>query len=154
MDAAPPSPDWEATVKPWSVAVAMLAGTQGAAIAAALVFVLSRPAIAGVAMAAAVALEGVKRVLEHLALARIPGFDFDALYASAPLERPHRILVVFNLALMPLVALALFAISPAAGLIGLVTILLSAPSLYRVWRRNSWLAISRLPLRPRVARNS
>ncbi len=52
-------------------------------------------------------------------------------------------------ALAPLaIVVASFLVSPTAGAALSVICVASLPSLYRVWRRNSWLAVSRLPSRP------
>jgi hypothetical protein len=143
------TPAWEAKIRRWHIASAFIAVAQLICIVTAFVFVLSDPAAAFGLCAVLLLLEFAKWLVDQQGLRQIPGFDFEELYASAPLEQAHRALVAFNLAGVLILVLFLSRISPEAGLVGLLTAVTTLPPLVRVWRRNSWLAISRLPSRPR-----
>jgi hypothetical protein len=109
------------------------------------------------ALAAFVGLEVAKWLVERAGLRRVPDVDLARIYASAPLDGRHRQLVGFNLLLLPIVAVFLVRIaattfdvrSAPAALFVVILGFGSARPLYRVWKFNSWLAISRLPSQPR-----
>lgn len=109
---------------------------------------------------AVVLLELAQFAIAREALRRIPSLSSRLmdLYSSLPLDRSQRQLVTFNLALSAIGPALLLAIIPTTSFDGEVVVAAVllvvgvAPgflSLYRVRRHNSWLAISRLGVRPR-----
>ena len=81
----------------------------------------------------------------------------ERIYASAPLDRWHRQLVGLNLLFLPVmlvflvrIAATTFDVASATAALFLVIFGVgTARPLYRVWKFNSWLAISQLPSHPR-----
>jgi hypothetical protein len=154
-----PAPSWERPLRPWRAASALLAMPQGILVIAGFVLLLrddSNKSRALLAIGAAAALEGLRWGVEREALRRHPGIDLDELYRRAPLRQSDRRVVDSNLVLVPLGAVAFvtvlvssfgFSLAEAFLLVLCVGITWVAP-LCRVRRRNSWLAMSRLPSRP------
>jgi hypothetical protein len=91
---------------------------------------------------------------------RVSDFSPQARYASLPLARRERQLVIVQLAIYPVAAVLLAAIVKSSGFGDAATAMLllavaNVPgflSIYRVWRHNSWAAVSRLPAKPRRTR--
>jgi hypothetical protein len=150
-------------LRPWRWASATIALIALPAIVAALAFVFvfdrSYRVWAYVAAGTIVALEVVKWAIDHEALRRVPNLDLEELYASVPLDRRGRQVVLMNLVTIPLAAVGLlliatttFDVDLAVAIVFIVVLgTTSFPTLLRVWRRNSWLAVSRIPTRPRRA---
>jgi hypothetical protein len=152
---------WEERIRPWQLAAGILAITELPVMVAAFALLLgggsSTNTWAYASLAGFVGLEVAKWLVEAAGLRQIPDVDIEGIYVSAPLDRRHRQLVGFNLLLLPVVAVFLlriaattFDVSPAIAALFLLILGQSAVRpLSRVWRCNSWLAISRLPSRPR-----
>jgi hypothetical protein len=141
-------------LRPWRGLSAAIALVETAGISVAMFFAFVGSSLwAYVAAGALVGLELVKWLVEEAGRRKIPDFDFARLYASAPLTQQQRRLVGFELALTPIMAAAFVTLAvsdPRTGAaVVFIVLVASQPSLYRVWRHNSWLAISRLPMRPR-----
>jgi hypothetical protein len=144
------SSDWPRAVRPWQAASIALGTLEAIAVVAALALSISGHTAALGACSVVVALALARWMLEEVALRRLPAVDFASLYADSPLDRRQRALVAASLAATPILILLLFIVVPSAGVVGLVvSAVTTVPRLSRVWRRNSWLAISRLPMEPR-----
>jgi hypothetical protein len=155
-----PAPGWERRVRAWRVASAAL-GVPPALLSGA-VFVLlvldrSNRSWAWLAIGAAAALQALKWTIESVALRRHPGIDFEALYRAAPLRPSDRRLLVSQFVITPVGLSGLFTVlitsfDFGAAEAALFTLYYAASWIVpfsRVWRCNSWLAISRLPFRAR-----
>lgn len=96
-----PSREWDTALRPWRWASATIALLELPAIVAALAFVFvfdrSYRIWAYLAAGVVVALEIVKWVIDRQALQRVPNLDLEELYASAPLDRRGRQVVLMNL---------------------------------------------------------
>jgi hypothetical protein len=108
----------------------------------------------GVAYALAglvVSLEAAGWAIGHNALRHAPSFSSEEHFARMPLRRSERRLVTFNL--LTSVAAIPFLIPVLgrdAAVLGCAVLAVGALSLIRVWRGNSWLAISWVPAQPRA----
>jgi hypothetical protein len=151
-------PDWETSLRPWRWVSGLLALAQLPLIVVALTVLFLFDESARVwAYAAAGALLGLdlaKWAVEREALRRTPNVRSEESYATLPLNRRQRRLVALTLVLMPLTAALLLTATALDVDVAVVAVLIivaasGAIPLYRVWRHNSWLAISRLPARPR-----
>jgi hypothetical protein len=147
-------------MRPWRLASVAVATPQSLLICAAFVLLIldqSNRSWALVIAGTVAALEGLKWAIESEALRRYPGIDVEALYRAAPLEPSHRRIVGFNLTVVPFALVGIFlslitsldfSVWEAALFIALLCVPWVVP-LSRVWRHNSWLAMTRLPSRPR-----
>lgn len=154
---------WDEMLNPWRRASGLISLIQMPLVPAAfaLVFFTGRSAHvwAFVATAAVVVLDLVQWSLARTVLGRVPDSYPRDLFATLSLDRRDGRLVSVGLALGPVVPAVLLAEIPASGYFrshlvaaGALLVAAEAPSflsLYRVWRRNSWLAVSRIPARPR-----
>jgi hypothetical protein len=150
------------TLRPWRRASGLLAVVQMPAMVAAIVLVFtgadSTYVWAFVAAAGVVLLDITQWALARFALRRVPDSVPDELYSSLALDRRDRRLVSLFLLLAPAAPVLLLAAMPETSYfkdhLGVAAILLVAAeapsflSLLRVWRHNSWVAISRIPAHP------
>jgi hypothetical protein len=143
-------PDWATAVRPWQAASIALGALEALAVVAALALSVSRPTAALGVSGVVVALALARWMLEGVALRYLPPVDFDSLYADSALDQGQRVILAATL-VSPLILIPLlFTISPSVAVVGLVVYAVAAaPRLFRAWRRNSWLAMSRLPVSPR-----
>jgi hypothetical protein len=147
-------------MRPWRLAFAAVAMLQSFLIGAAFVLLIldqSDRSRALVVAGTVGALEALKWAVESEALRRHPGIDVEALYRAAPLEPFHRRIVAFNLTVVPFALVGIFVslitsldfgVWEAALFILFIDVPWVVP-ISRVWRHNSWLAMTRLPSRPR-----
>jgi small-conductance mechanosensitive channel len=147
-------------MRPWRVASAALGVPPALLSGAAFVLLMldrSNRSWVWLAIGAAAALQALKWTIESAALRRHPGIDFQALYRAAPLRPSDRRLLVSQFVIAPVGLIGLFAVlitsfDFGAAEAALFTLYYAASwvvPLSRVWRCNSWLAISRLPARAR-----
>jgi hypothetical protein len=109
------------------------------------------------AVGVVVVIEVAQALVARAAQRRIPGFSRGELYAARPLSRRDRQIVVAQLTGYPICAALLVVVvgsstsvgEPAAAVLVAAWIAPGVLSVYRVWRHNSWSAVSRLPLRAR-----
>jgi hypothetical protein len=112
-----------------------------------------------VAAAAVVLLELMHWALARVALRRVPDSFSGQVFASLPLDYRGRWLVSLALVTGLGTPIFLLAVMPESSFFNdhrasaaVLLIAAAAPSLlslYRVWRHNTWLAVSRIPARPR-----
>jgi hypothetical protein len=112
-----------------------------------------------VAAAAVVLLDLLQFALARVALQRVPDSFPAQVHASLPLDSRDRRLVLLGLVSGPVTVIFLLLAMPEGsffkdnlGSAAVVLVAAGAPaflSLYRVWRNNTWLAVSRIPARPR-----
>ena len=113
-----------------------------------------RPAASVIAL-----LEVVEWTVARQALRRNPDVSPERIYAARPLDRKQRRRVTFNLVMVAVLYLFLISFESDAemfrgsawggAIILFVAMAPGALALYRVRRKNSWLAVSWLPARPR-----
>jgi hypothetical protein len=154
---------WDQTLRPWRRASGLIAVVEVPAVVAtfALVFLGrgSTRSWALLAAAAVVLLDVAQWALARAALRRVPDSFPAESYASLPLDRRSRQLVWFAMLAGLTTPILLLAVMPKSSSfhdhLGVAAVLLIASetpsvlSLYRVWRHQSWLAISRIPARAR-----
>ena len=162
MPAAEPDTQWNTTLRPFrrtSAGLSVLQMLGLFALCVVLLFADARFKGAGYALAAGILiLEVGQWALSQAALRRCPGFEPSERYASRPLDRAQLRLVEFNLMTTALAPVVLALIIPTTSfknqklvVFGLLfaAMIPSGLSLWRVRRNQSWLAISRIPARPR-----
>jgi hypothetical protein len=106
-----------------------------------------------------VLLDVVQWALARAALRRVPDSFPAQVYASLPLDGRERWLVAFTLLAGLATPIVLLVVMPdtsffnhhvkSAAVLLIASETPSLLSLYRVWRHNTWLAVSRIPARPR-----
>jgi hypothetical protein len=155
--------EWDETLRSRRRVSGLIAIVQTPAMAAAILLVFfggeSTHVWAFVAAAAVVVLDLVQWALARAALRSVPDSFATQVYASLPLSPGERQLVLFALLAGLATPIALLALMPDTSFfndhVGIAAVLLIASetpswlSLYRVWRHNTWLAVSRIPARPR-----
>ncbi len=97
-------------------------------------------------------LEAAGWAVARRALRRAASFSSTQHLAARPLGPNERPLVAFNLFVGLAVVAFLLTLDRKYAVLGGAFIAPSELSLLRVWRGNSWLAVSRVPARPRVRR--
>lgn len=157
MEAAEPTTTQsEEALRPWRRISAMIVVVQLPLTVAVLPLVLFAGeshrtwiyVVAGVALLLELLQWGIARV----ALGRLPSVSPNDAYASLPLDQSQRRLVTFNLVAVAIAPIVLVLMSPPANFNVVLAVALIVAgftpgllSLYRVWRHNSWLAVSRIP---------
>jgi hypothetical protein len=153
-----PMAAWEVALRPWRVASAVVSFVQAPLIFAAFVLLIRDETSAAIACAAGYGgLEAIRWALDTVALRRHPQADFEPFYRAAPLKQRDRQLLAVLLFATPFELLALgLALTTSFDLdIATTCFLLAAfvvpwaVPLERVRRRDTWLAMTRLPGRPR-----
>jgi hypothetical protein len=154
---------WDQTLRPWRRASGLIALVQMPAMAAAILLVFfggKSTHVLAFALAAAVVLcDIVQWALARAAVRRVPDSLPAEVYASLPLDGRERRLVALSLLTGLVGPIFLLAAMPDTSFfkdhLGAAAVLLIASetptflSLLRVRRHNTWLAISRIPGRPR-----
>lgn len=108
--------------------------------------------VAYVAAGLLLGLEAAGWAVARSALRRAASFSPTQHLAAAPLRPNDRRLIAFNLVGCLAIIAFLLTLDGKYAVLGGALIAISVLSLLRVWRGNSWLAISRVPARPRVRR--
>jgi hypothetical protein len=153
-----PAVNWETALRPWRAASTLVGLLQLPILAAAFILLITSDSSRAIAAAAAYAVfEGLRWAIDAQALRRYPKADFESFYRAAPLKASDRQLLTVLLFATPFEILGIgFALVTSFDLsIGTTALFLAVFSLSwalpieRVRRRNSWLAMSRLPGRPR-----
>ncbi len=156
-----PGVNWETALRPWRAASTVVGLLQLPILAAAFIFLITSDSSRAIVVAAAYALfESLKWAIDAEALRRHPNADFESFYHAAPLKASDRQFLTVLLLATPFEILGIgFALVTSFDLsIGTTALFLAVFSLSwalpieRVRRRNSWLAMSRLPGRPRCPR--
>jgi hypothetical protein len=97
------------------------------------------------------ALEAAGSAIGRNALRQAPSFSPEAHFATTPLRRSERRLVASNLVTcIAGLAFLIFVVGGDVAVLGCAMLAVSAFSLIRVLRGNSWLAISWVPAQPRA----
>ena len=108
----------------------------------------------GVAYALAglvVSLEAAGLAIGRSAVRHAPSFSAEEGFVSMPLRRSERRLVAFNLVTSVAgIAFLILVFGGDVAVLGCAVLAVGALSLIRVWRANSWLAISWIPAQPRA----
>ncbi len=153
-----PATAWELAVRPWRAASAAVGLVQLPLLFAAFFLLIRGDTSAAISFAASYGgLEAIKWALDVVALRRHRDADFEPFYRAAPLKPSDRRLLTFLLVATPFELVGLgYALTTIFDLdIAMTCFLLAvfvvpwAVPLERVRRRNSWLAMTRLPGRPR-----
>ncbi len=149
---------WEVALRPWRAVSAVIGFVQMPLIFAAFVVLIRGETSAAIWFAAGYSgLEAIKWALDTAALRRHPEADFEPFYRAAPLRQRDGQLLGFLLLATPFelvgIGYALMTsldldIAATCFLLAAIVVPWAVP-LERVRRRGSWLAMSRLPGRPR-----
>jgi hypothetical protein len=149
---------WEVALRPWRAVSAVIGLVQVPLIFSAFVVLIRGDTSAAIWFAAGYGgLEAIKWVLDKAALRRHPEADFEPFYRAAPLRQRDRQLLAFLLLAAPFELLGIgyalttsFDVDFATMCFLLAAFLVPwAVPLERVRHRDSWLAMTRLPGRPR-----
>ena len=152
----------ERALRPWRQASALIAVVQQLAVPVVFLLVFigdeSNRTLAYTLAGAVLVLEATSWAIAQQALRRVPTLRPQEVYASRPLGRSDRRLVVLGLVSLPIVLVMIVGASPSMfeddpALAALVLCVAGVPgyvALLRVWHHKSWLAVSWLPSLPRA----